>query len=140
VTFPGPPAAARAALDRPIASDPHLAEIEARAGPLSWRSRASGFPGLLQAIMTQQIRYRLHAIGGAPVSAGMLALSDGVLRAAGLTRRGRDIPWSIGRATPTAVGVAHAALRFEAAMRGFQRQYRDRRGRNGSRNFTRRLL
>ena len=44
VTFPHPPAAARAALDRLIASDPDLAGIEARAGPLPWRSRAPGFP------------------------------------------------------------------------------------------------
>jgi hypothetical protein len=33
VTFPHPLAAARAALDRLIASDPDLAAIEARAGP-----------------------------------------------------------------------------------------------------------
>jgi DNA-3-methyladenine glycosylase II len=94
VTFPHPPAAARAALDRLIASDPDLAGIEARAGPLPWRTRASGYPGLLQAIVAQQISNqaaaaiwgRLRAVGGALEPAGMLALSDEVLRAAGLSR------------------------------------------------------
>jgi DNA-3-methyladenine glycosylase II len=94
VTFPQPPAAARAALDRLIASDPDLAGIELRAGPLPWRTRAPGFPGLLQAIVAQQISNqaaaaiwgRLRAIGGALEPAGLLALSDEVLRAAGLSR------------------------------------------------------
>ena len=91
---PHPPAAARAALDRLIAGDPDLAGIEARAGPLPWRTRAPGFPGLLQAIVAQQISNqaaaaiwgRLRAVGGALEPAGMLALSDEVLRAAGLSR------------------------------------------------------
>jgi DNA-3-methyladenine glycosylase II len=94
VTFPHPPAVARAALDRLIASDPDLAGIEARAGPLPWRTRAPGYPGLLQAIVAQQISNqaaaaiwgRLRAVGGALEPAGMLALSDDVLRAAGLSR------------------------------------------------------
>jgi DNA-3-methyladenine glycosylase II len=94
VTFPHPPSAARAALDRLIASDPDLAGIEARAGPLPWRTRAPGYPGLLQAIVAQQISNqaaaaiwgRLRAVGGALEPAGMLALSDDVLRAAGLSR------------------------------------------------------
>ena len=94
MTFPHPPAAARAALDRLIAGDPDLAGIEARAGPLPWRTRAPGYPGLLQAIVAQQISNqaaaaiwgRLRAVGGALEPAGMLALSDEVLRAAGLSR------------------------------------------------------
>jgi DNA-3-methyladenine glycosylase II len=94
VTFPHPPAAARAAIDRLIASDPDLAGIEACAGPLPWRTRAPGFPGLLQAMVAQQISNqaaaaiwgRLRAIGGALEPAGMLTLPDEVLRAAGLSR------------------------------------------------------
>ncbi len=94
VTFPHPPAVARAALDRLIASDPDLAGIEVRAGPLPWRTRAPGFPGLLQAIVAQQISNqaaaaiwgRVRAIGGALEPAGMLALSDEAVRAAGLSR------------------------------------------------------
>src|ERR1700681_2781450 len=92
--FPYPPAAARVALDLLTASDADLAGIEARAGPLPGRSRAPGFPGLLQAIVAQQISNqaaaaiwgRLRAVGGALEPAGMLALSDDVLRAAGLSR------------------------------------------------------
>jgi DNA-3-methyladenine glycosylase II len=94
VTFPHPPAVARAALDRLIAGDRDLAGIEVRAGPLPWRTRAPGYPGLLQAIVAQQISNqaaaaiwgRLRAVGGALEPAGMLALSDDVLRAAGLSR------------------------------------------------------
>src|SRR5579872_107328 len=94
VSFPHPPAAARAALDRLVASDPDLAGIEARAGPLPWRTRAPGFPGLLQAIVAQQISNqaaaaiwgRLRVVDGALDPTGLLALSDDELRAAGLSR------------------------------------------------------
>jgi DNA-3-methyladenine glycosylase II len=94
VTFPHPPAAARAALDRLIASDPDLAGIEACAGPLPWRTRAPGFPGLLQAMVAQQISNqaaaaiwgRLRVVPGALEPAAMLALPDEVLRAVGLSR------------------------------------------------------
>jgi DNA-3-methyladenine glycosylase II len=94
VTFPHPPAAARAALDSLIASDPDLAGIEARAGPLPWRTRTPGFPGLLQAIVAQQISNqaaaaiwgRLRVIAGALEPAGLLKLSDEALRTAGLSR------------------------------------------------------
>jgi DNA-3-methyladenine glycosylase II len=94
VTFPHPPAAARAALDRLIASDPDLAGIEASAGPLPWRTRAPGFPGLLQAIVAQQISNqaaaaiwgRLRVCDGALEPTGLLALSDEALRGAGLSR------------------------------------------------------
>ena len=91
---PRTPAAARVALDRLIERDPDLAAIEARAGPLPWRTRSPGFPGLLQAIVAQQISNqaaaaiwgRLRAVGGALEPAGMLALSDETLRAVGLSR------------------------------------------------------
>jgi DNA-3-methyladenine glycosylase II len=94
VDFPHPPDAARTALDALTASDPDLAGIVARAGPLPWRSRAAGFPGLLQGIVAQQISNqaaaaiwgRLRATPGALKPAGMLLLSDEALRAAGLSR------------------------------------------------------
>jgi DNA-3-methyladenine glycosylase II len=94
MTCPHPPAAARAALDDLITRDPALAGIEAAAGPLPWRSRAAGFAGLLQAIMGQQISNqaaaaiwgRLRALPGATTPAGLLALPDDALRAAGLSR------------------------------------------------------
>ena len=92
--FPHPPADARAALDRLIAGDPDLAGIEARAGPLPWRTRTPGFPGLLQAIVAQQISNqaaaaiwrRLRVVDGALQPAGLLGLPDDVLRAVGLSR------------------------------------------------------
>jgi len=94
VPTPLPPQAAREALDRLIATDADLATIEPRAGALPWRTRAAGFPGLLQAITSQQISNqaaaaiwgRLSAVGGALEPAGLLALSDDTLRAAGLSR------------------------------------------------------
>ena len=82
---------AKAALFR---LDPDLAGIEAAAGPLPWRTRAAGFPGLLQAIVGQQISNgaaaaiwrRLAAAPGALDPAGLLALDDDALRGAGLSR------------------------------------------------------
>ena len=92
--FPHPPEAAQAALAQLIAQDPDLAGIIGRAGPLPWRTRTPGFPGLLQAIMAQQISNqaaaaiwgRLRQLPGALEPAGLLALSDEALRAAGLSR------------------------------------------------------
>lgn len=94
MSFPHPPHAARAALNRLIARDPDLATIEARAGALPWRSRPAGFPGLLQAIVGQQISNqaaaaiwgRLRVLPGAVDPAGLVALSDEALRGAGLSR------------------------------------------------------
>ncbi|MEI7713032.1 MAG: DNA-3-methyladenine glycosylase 2 family protein [Rhodospirillales bacterium] len=71
-----------------------MASILERAGPLPWRSRAPGFPGLLQAIVAQLISNaaasaiwnRLRAVPGALDPAGLLALPDDPLRAAGLSR------------------------------------------------------
>lgn len=92
--FPAPPATARAGLAALGRLDPDLAGIEPLAGPLPWRTRPCGFPGLLQAIVGQQISNqaaaaiwrRLQAIPGALDPAGMLALDEGALRAAGLSR------------------------------------------------------
>ena len=88
------PSRSRAALDELVRRDPDLAGIERDAGPLPWRSRAAGFPGLLQAIMGQQISNqaaaaiwrRLAALPGALTPAGLLALDDAALRGAGLSR------------------------------------------------------
>jgi DNA-3-methyladenine glycosylase II len=126
MNFPKPPARARAALDRLMSSDPDLPGIEARAGPLPWRTRPPGFPGLLQAIVAQQISNqaaaaiwgRLRAVGGALEPAGMLALSDETLRAAGLSRpkisHCRSLATAFVDGTLTADGIA--ALEDEAAV------------------------
>lgn len=92
--FPHPPAAALAALAQLTEADPDLARILAQAGPLPWRSRAPGFPGLLQAIVAQQISNqaaaaiwgRLRGIPGALDPARFLGLPDDALRFAGLSR------------------------------------------------------
>ncbi|MGE0221690.1 MAG: DNA-3-methyladenine glycosylase [Acetobacteraceae bacterium] len=94
MSFPHPPETAREALEELIRLHPDLAGVVARAGPLPWRSRAEGFPGLLQAIVAQMISNqaaaaiwgRLRAIPGALDPAGLLALPDESLRAAGLSR------------------------------------------------------
>ncbi len=92
--FPHPPPTARAALDVLVARDPDLAGIELRAGPLPWRVRAPGFPGLLQAIVAQQISNqaaaaiwgRVALLPGALEPSGLLDLREEALRAAGLSR------------------------------------------------------
>jgi DNA-3-methyladenine glycosylase II len=92
--FPHPPPAARAALDALLARDPRLARIELRAGPLPWRVRPPGFPGLLQAIVAQQISNqaaaaiwgRLATLPGALEPSGLLGLGEEALRGAGLSR------------------------------------------------------
>jgi len=92
--IPPPPPDAQRALDLLIVQDPDMASILERAGPLPWRSRAPGFPGLLQAIVAQLISNaaasaiwnRLRAVPGALDPAGLLALPDDPLRAAGLSR------------------------------------------------------
>lgn len=89
-----PPPAARIALDLLAVRDPDLARIEAVAGPLAWRVRPLGVPGLLQAIVAQQISsqaasaiwHRLRALPGALTATGLLALDDAALLAAGLSR------------------------------------------------------
>jgi DNA-3-methyladenine glycosylase II len=94
VSFPHPPRAARTGLARLVKLDADLAGIEPAAGPLPWRQRPDGFPGLLQAIMGQQISNqaaaaiwrRLALLPGALEPAGLLALDDETLRGAGLSR------------------------------------------------------
>ena len=85
---------ARLALGELVRLDPDFARIEPAAGPLPWRVRPAGFPGLLQAIVGQQISNgaaaaiwrRLAALPGAREPAGLLGLSDEALRGAGLSR------------------------------------------------------
>lgn len=92
--FPHPPPEARAALGALAARDPTLALIERACGPLPWRVRPAGFPGLLAAIVGQQISNqaaaaiwrRVQALPGALDPAGLLRLSDDALRGAGLSR------------------------------------------------------
>ena len=94
MSFPHPPAGARAGLKRLARLDCDLAGVEATAGPLPWRRRPDGFPGLLQAIVGQQISNqaagaiwrRLAQLPGVLEPAGLLALSDDALRGAGLSR------------------------------------------------------
>jgi DNA-3-methyladenine glycosylase II len=94
VLIPPAPAAARAALDRLAALDPDLRRIEAEAGPLPWRVRQAGFPGLLSAIVGQQISNqaaaaiwrRCCALPGSLTPETFLLLEEDVLRAAGLSR------------------------------------------------------
>ena len=94
MTFPHLPAAAQRALEALIRADPDFATILARAGPLPWRVRAPGFPGLLQAIVAQLISNqaaaaiwgRVRALPGALDPAGLLALPEDSLRGAGLSR------------------------------------------------------
>lgn len=84
----------RDALAALAASHPVFAAIETAAGPLPWRTRPRGFPGLLQAITAQMISNqaataiwrRVAAIEGALTPAGLLALPEQALREAGFSR------------------------------------------------------
>jgi DNA-3-methyladenine glycosylase II len=94
VNFPPPPVEASAALASLVSLDADQAGVLTRAGPLPWRTRSPGFPGLLQAIVAQMISNqaaaaiwgRLRLTPGALEPAGTLALPDEALRAAGLSR------------------------------------------------------
>lgn len=134
MNFPDPPAAARAALDRLIAADPDLARIEAAAGPLPWRRRADGFPGLLQAIVGQMISNqaaaaiwgRLCKLPGSLDSATLLLLSETDLRDVGLSRpkvtHARDLAeaFADGRLSATKIAAMDDASAIAAitAVRG----------------------
>ncbi len=135
--FPHPPEAARRAMNELFELDPDFAAIEAAAGPLPWRRRAGGFPGLLQAIVGQQISNqaaaaiwrRLHAVPGA-LDPGLLAgLSDEVLRAAGLSRpkvahaRALALAFADGRLSAAGLRAMddEAAVNSIASVRGMGR-------------------
>jgi DNA-3-methyladenine glycosylase II len=92
--FPLPPAYALTAIDTLTRIDPDFGQVLDRAGPLPWRRRTPGFPGLLQAIVAQMISNqaaaaiwgRLRAIPGALDPTILVGLPDQVLRGAGLSR------------------------------------------------------
>ncbi len=92
--IPSMPAAATAAIQTLVEIDPSFAGVLERAGPLPWRRREPGFPGLLQAIVAQMISNqaaaaiwgRLRSIPGALDPACLVVMPDDVLRAAGLSR------------------------------------------------------
>jgi DNA-3-methyladenine glycosylase II len=136
--FPHPPPWARAGLAALTAADPRLAGIEAAAGPLPWRTRPPGFPGLLRAICGQQISNqaaaaiwrRLSALPGALEPAGLLALDDAMLcGTAGLSRpkaahaRALAAACLEGRLDPAALAGMEdeAAVAHIAAIRGLGR-------------------
>jgi DNA-3-methyladenine glycosylase II len=137
VAIPQPPPKARAALASLVALDPDLAGIEAAAGPLPWRSRASGFEGLLQAIVGQQISNqaaaaiwrRLAAVPGALDPVALLSLDDDTLRGAGLSRpkvaHARALAEAFASGVLSAEGIAamgdEAAVDAIATVRGMGR-------------------
>jgi DNA-3-methyladenine glycosylase II len=91
--------------------------IEARSGPLPWRRRPSGFPGLLRAICGQQISNhaagaiwgRLRQLPGALEPAGLLTLDDSALCGlAGLSRP------KAAHARSLATAIVEGKLRLEA--------------------------
>jgi DNA-3-methyladenine glycosylase II len=96
--------------------DPDFAGIEDRAGPLPWRTRDPGFPGLLRTICGQMISNqaaaaiwgRLSALPGVLEPAGLLALDDAALRGAGLSRP------KVAHVRALAAAVAEGRLDFDA--------------------------
>jgi len=137
VKFPRPPQAARAAIAALAAQDPDFGTIETLAGPLPWRTRPAGFPGLLQTIVGQQISNqaaaaiwrRLSAVPGALDPASFLALSDETLRAVGLSRpkighaRALAQAFAEGRLSDSALAemTDDAAIAAIASIRGLGR-------------------
>jgi DNA-3-methyladenine glycosylase II len=136
-TFPHPPQTARAALDRLAARDAVLGGIEAACGPLPWRRRPAGFPGLLAAIVAQQISNqaaaaiwrRLAAVPGALTPEGIADLPDETLRGAGLSRpkvmhaRSLAAAFADGRLSAEALATLpdEAAVAAIAGVRGLGR-------------------
>ena len=134
MSFPHPPASAQAALQALIREDPNFASVLERAGPLPWRTRTPGFPGLLQAIVAQMISNqaasaiwgRLRALPGALDPIGLLELADADLRAAGLSRpkvaharilAAAFLDGTLGAATLEAMGDDEAIARI-ASVKG----------------------
>ncbi len=128
------PQEARAGLDRLAAIDAGLARVESEAGPLPWRVREAGFPGLLSAIVGQQISNqaaaaiwrRCCALPASCTPDGFLALDEDALRGAGLSRpkiaHGRAVAAAFvsGQlATETLAGMGDEdAVRALSAVRG----------------------
>jgi DNA-3-methyladenine glycosylase II len=117
---------------------PEFAAIEAVAGPLPWRTREAGFPGLLAAIVGQQISNLAAAaiwrrlgglMDGTPRAEALLALPEAALREAGLSRpkiayaRGLADAVVSGRITPDAFPAMEdeAVIAAISALNGFGR-------------------
>ncbi|MBP0446221.1 DNA-3-methyladenine glycosylase 2 family protein [Roseomonas sp. SSH11] len=118
-TFPmhPPPEWAERGLAALAGLDPALHCVLARCGPLPWRRRPRGFPGLLRTICGQQISNRaagaiwarLSAIPGALEPATLLLLDDATLcGAAGLSRP------KAAHARSLATAILEGRLRLEA--------------------------
>lgn len=135
--LPPVPPAAQASVATLIRLDPDFSRILERAGPLPWRRRAPGFPGLLQAIVAQMISNqaaaaiwgRLRNLPGALEPEGLMALPDDVLRAAGLSRpkviHARALATAFLDGTLSAQGIAllddEAAILSIASIKGMGR-------------------
>lgn len=91
---PSIPAWARRGLAELCRMDPDFARVRRAAGPLPWRVRDPGFPGLLRAICGQMISNqaataiwgRLSTLPDVLDPAGLLRLDEETLRGAGLSR------------------------------------------------------
>lgn len=113
---PALPQTISAALEDLFLADPDLARIVREAGPLRWRSREPGFPGLLTAIVAQQIStkaagaiwQRVCVLDGCLDPARFLLLDDDALRGAGLSRP------KIGHARAVAQAFCDGVLATEA--------------------------
>ncbi len=100
-----------------VQADPDLAAIEAAAGPLPWRSRPAGLPGLLRTICGQQISNqaagaiwrRLSAIPGALDPVVLVGLDDAVLCGTGGLSRPKAA-----HARALAAACLDGSLRLEA--------------------------
>ncbi|HEY4252050.1 MAG TPA: DNA-3-methyladenine glycosylase 2 family protein [Roseomonas sp.] len=93
-----------------------LARIRPAAGPLPWRQRDPGFPGLLRAICGQMISNqaagaiwgRFSALPGALTPEGLLLLDEAALRGVGLSRP------KVGHVRALAAACASRALDLDA--------------------------
>lgn len=115
--------------------DPLIASIPERAGVLPWRRREAGFPGLLRSLCGQMISNqaataiwsRLASLPGATSPNGLLALTDEVLRQAGLSRakllhaRALAEAFAVGRLSAEGLATLpdEAAIAAIAAIPGF---------------------
>ncbi len=113
---PSVPSVVSAQLEQLFHADPDLARIVRLAGPLRWRTRAPGFPGLLTAIVAQQIStkaagaiwQRVCVLDGCLDPCRFLLLDDQALRGAGLSRP------KIGHARAVAQAFCDGVLKTEA--------------------------
>ncbi len=131
------PSTAQAAIETLIGLDPDFAAILRQAGPLPWRSRSPGFPGLLQAIVAQMISNqaaaaiwgRVRVLPGALDPVTFLDLSEEQLRGAGFSRpkvvHARALATAFVDGTLSTAGIAamddEEAVRAIGAIKGLGR-------------------